>query len=225
MIDLSKQQPFAIGGRRECYIHPEFPDRCLKVTREEFSPAKLRKQSGFLRSLRKSEGDFNENVSDFRTLRKLEKSGDPDIWNHLPKCFGWDPTTRGNALSVELFRDYDGLISRSLLDQLTRHGMDDRLQSAISKFCDFWKSRTIASRDLGLHNIVVNKPSHDHYSLKLIDGFGSTQSPFLPRIYPAATRRRSVRKADRLQGEIKALLACPDAASKTIDRGVLLRRS
>lgn len=41
MIDLTNLKPFAIGGRRECYVHPHQPDRCLKVIREEFAPSKL----------------------------------------------------------------------------------------------------------------------------------------------------------------------------------------
>lgn len=223
MIDLSERQPFAIGGRRECYVHPNHPGRCLKVIRQEFSPEKLRRESGFLRSLRKRERDFNENASDFSVLRGLEKTGDPEIWNHLPQCYGMEQTSRGDALSIKLFRDGDGLISRSLLDHLTRHGIDASLDRAIDLFCKFWISLAIPTRDLGLHNIVVCRDGDD-VSLKLIDGFGSTQTPIIALIYPPAAKKRSVRKARRLRQEIDEFLANPNLATGTIARGVLLNR-
>ena len=31
MIVLSNSTPFAEGGNRKCYVHPNNPDRCLKV--------------------------------------------------------------------------------------------------------------------------------------------------------------------------------------------------
>ena len=31
MINLSDATPFAEGGNRKCYVHPNNPDRCLKV--------------------------------------------------------------------------------------------------------------------------------------------------------------------------------------------------
>ena len=31
MINLSDATPFAEGGNRKCYVHPNNPNRCLKV--------------------------------------------------------------------------------------------------------------------------------------------------------------------------------------------------
>ena len=31
MIKLSESTPFSEGGNRKCFIHPDKPDRCLKV--------------------------------------------------------------------------------------------------------------------------------------------------------------------------------------------------
>lgn len=221
MIDLSDLQPFAIGGRRECYIHPLHPDRCLKVIRSEFPPNKLRKKSGFFRALRKSADDFNENLSDLRVLRELAASNHNRIWDHLPKCHGMEETNRGGALSTELFRDADGLISRSLLDHLTRHGSSPRMERGIDAFCSFWESHTIASRNLGLHNIVV-RDTGEALELKLIDGFGSTQASLVDMLFLGAAKRRSARKAARLRDEVRSLLDHPP--QEPIRRGVLLDR-
>ena len=37
MINLDGVQPFAEGGNRRCYVHPENSYRCLKVTIENQS--------------------------------------------------------------------------------------------------------------------------------------------------------------------------------------------
>ena len=35
MIGLKKTEPFGIGGRRLCFVHPDDPDRCIKVLRTD----------------------------------------------------------------------------------------------------------------------------------------------------------------------------------------------
>ena len=42
MINLDGVQPFAEGGNRRCYVHPENSYRCLKVTIQDQS--KIAKQ-------------------------------------------------------------------------------------------------------------------------------------------------------------------------------------
>jgi|GEM_PF-2538289 len=64
MIEISAMKPFAIGGKRECYVHPEYSDRCVKILRKDADPLILYKNVSKWRSIRKTEDDFNESISD-----------------------------------------------------------------------------------------------------------------------------------------------------------------
>ncbi|MEZ5511711.1 MAG: YrbL family protein [Gammaproteobacteria bacterium] len=35
-VILSTEAPFARGGNRLCFVHPDFPDRVIKVQRPDF---------------------------------------------------------------------------------------------------------------------------------------------------------------------------------------------
>lgn len=222
MIELSKLEPFAIGGRRQCYIHPEFPGICLKIARPECSPDVLAKQSNWLRRLRKIARGFDENMNDWKVLSSLQKAGSDEVWAHLPALKGWMETDRGRALAMELIRDYDGLISRSLLDWINTHGSRPCLFRAIDDFCRFWESQTIPSRSLGLHNIVMQEFEPGSYRLVFIDGFGSTSLIPWSRLGARGRARAVLRKTERLRKEVSDYLAAPRNPRQ---RGVLLKRN
>lgn len=224
MIQLHTLQPFAIGGRRECYVHPDDPTVCIKVHRPEFLPSLLRQQAPRWRSFRKGEIAFDENYSDWMVLRDLAATDDPTIWQHVPHFHGWVETDRGRGLAIELLRDDDGFISRTLLDWIWKNDRCDRLDSAVDAFTAFWESHTIPSRSLGLHNIVVQQKQDGSCRLVIIDGLGNTQ--FLPfakwsRRYAL---RRSASKTSRLRSEIVELLDRRKNNQDPGKRGFLLSR-
>ena len=51
MIDLNGVQPFAEGGNRRCFIHPNNSYRCLKVSLEEQSK-KVKQNAPWYKKLR-----------------------------------------------------------------------------------------------------------------------------------------------------------------------------
>lgn len=224
MIELSALKPFAMGGRRECYVHPAFPERCIKVPRPEFAPDKLRKKNRWWRSLRKSTSSFNENISDWKVLHRLEKSGDEDIWAHIPRCHGWEETDRGPGLVIELLRDSDGLISRTLLDWAWENGECPVLGDTVEELAVYWESRTIPSRSLGLHNIVMQELGDGKHRLVVIDGLGSTEFFPFSRCSRRYALRRSRSKIQRLRRDLADLLKKREEKQSPGHRGFLLSR-
>lgn len=224
MIELSAMKPFAVGGRRECFVHPVHANRCIKVPRPEFSPEKLREKNPWWRALRKRTDSFNENISDWKVLHLLEKTGDPGIWSHIPKCHGWEETDRGPGLVIELLRDSDGLISRSLLDWAWIHGDGPVLEEAVNTLADYWEKHTIPSRSLGLHNIVMQELGGGEHRLVVIDGLGSTEFFPFSKCSNRYALRRSRSKIQRLRNDLADLLKKREENQSPGHRGFLLSR-
>ncbi|MEZ5507981.1 MAG: YrbL family protein [Gammaproteobacteria bacterium] len=69
-VILSTEAPFARGGNRLCFVHPDFPDRVIKVRRPDFSLEDRRRKKGFPKNLRPCTS-FDDNAE--------EKPGDGTI--------------------------------------------------------------------------------------------------------------------------------------------------
>ena len=60
MIDLDGITPFAEGGNRKCFIHPDDPDRCLKVIHKGLLK-KIKKNKPWYKKFRSLES-FDDNL-------------------------------------------------------------------------------------------------------------------------------------------------------------------
>lgn len=175
--------------------------------------------------MRKSVDAFDENVSDWTVLNSLKTPGDEAIWAHIPEFFGWEETDRGRGLVIELLRDQDGLISRTLLDWLWEHGYDERTQAAVTELAAYWEARMIPSRSLGLHNIVVQIMAEDKLRLVVIDGLGSTEFVPFSKWSRAYALRRSKSKIAGLRLDIEDLITRKKRNQGPGSRGFLLSRN
>lgn len=205
-IDLTTASPFAKGGKRECFEHPHYPDRCIKVWLPGKEPWKLRQNQSGLRGYRKSERAFDENQNDLRTLMCIEQKYTELAHEVVPKCFGMVETSRGPGLVVEMLRDHDGKISLALSDLLWEHGKRP-LEKAIKNFCDMWRRLGIPSRALQVYNVVAQEVEPGEFKLRLIDGFGSTSFIPLHLLSSRYARRRSESKARKFQREVDKYVA------------------
>jgi hypothetical protein len=223
-LKLAGLEPFGRGRNRDCFVHPDHPDRCVKVLREERAPEIRHRQLPLWRRWRKSVHDFDESFRDYCTLKILESDNDPSIWRHLPRCFGWVETDRGRGLVIELIRDADGLISRSFLDYLWMHSYDDRAQAAVDELAQFWEVSVIPTRSLGLHNIAAQWRPDGTLRLVVIDGFGSTAFIPLPRWSKTIETKRMRRQILALRQDILATLTRKSRGEGRGEEGFLLSR-
>lgn len=205
-LRLSNQKPFAQGGNRLCFVHPEHPDRCIKVRRPDFSLADRRRKKGFPKNL-KPLSSFDDNREEFRIMSRFEQYYGDRIFHHVSRCYGFTDTDLGAGLVSELIRDANGAISETLKKYLWDHGLTDDCQAAITTLCEFWQREAVPSRDLLLHNIVVQKgPEGQILRLVVIDGLGSAGLiPF--RWLPGSVQHRKAgRKVSNLHERIRDLL-------------------
>ncbi|HNA81119.1 MAG TPA: YrbL family protein [Thiobacillaceae bacterium] len=216
---LTGLEPFARGGGRDCYAHPQDSGLCVKVAREGRSPEERRQGVAWWKRWRKSANKYDDSLRDFQILKALESDADSVTWQHIPRCLGWVETDRGRGLVTDLIRDADGLISRNLLEYLWTNHYDDRVQAAVDEFARFWESGRIPSRSLFLDNIAAQVRSDGTLRLVVIDGLGSTVlipwytwSTTLGRIW-ARRKIQELRRDIAIQVERRRTQAAPSKAT------------
>lgn len=206
-LSLKMLSPFARGGNRLCFVHPEYPDRCIKVRRPDFTLADLRRTKGFPKNLRPLSW-FDDNLEELKVMADISsRLGEPAL-ALVSRCYGLEDTDMGLGLSSELIRDGDGRIARTLKQHIWDNGYSDDLKAAVQRFGDAWAAIGVPSRDLLVHNIVVQCASNGSIQrLVVIDGLGSASAipdhwlPYRARL------ARSERKVSNLHERIANLLA------------------
>ena len=199
MIQLSLEKPFAQGGNRLCFIHPQQPEVCIKVRRPDFTLADCRRKKGFPKNLRPLYF-FDDNREEFKTISKLNSSKGEIASRHVYRCYGFVETDLGKGLATELIRDPDGRISLSLKQYIWKSGFNRSCQAAVDALKKFWMTHLIPSRDLLTHNIVAQQDESGGVErLVVIDGLGSPHViPFgwLPPVLQQRQVRERIKRFD-----------------------------
>src|SRR5690606_29292096 len=103
-LQLASMQPFARGGHRLCFVHPDNPALCVKVRRPDFSLADRRRKKGFPKNLRPL-SSFDDNAEEFRVMTDLERAFGEPLYKHVSRCHGFAATDMGPGLVSELIRN------------------------------------------------------------------------------------------------------------------------
>ncbi|WP_321372052.1 YrbL family protein [uncultured Desulfuromusa sp.] len=206
MILLQQIKPFAQGGNRLCFVHPEDANLCIKVRRPDFTLEDLRRKKGFPKNLRRLSA-FDDNLEEYQVIHSLEKVCGDTIYRHIYRCYEFVETDFGPGLVTELIRDADGRVSVSLKQYLWAEGYHSACQQAVGELTHFWLAQAVPSRELLTHNIVVQLDDIGNIvRLVVVDGLGaSTLIPFkwLPRMLQ---KRKIQAKIKRLNDRISDFL-------------------
>lgn len=206
MIQLQKIEPFAQGGNRLCFVHPEDASLCIKVRRPDFTLEDRRRKKGFPKNLRKL-SSFDDNLEEFNVMRSIERYYGQEAFVHISRCYGFVDTDMGRGLVSELIRNSNGCIAETLKKEIWDAGITCELDTAIKEFSAFWISNTLPSRDLLLHNIVVQCLHDNVLRLVVVDGLGS--AGLIPlRFFPRKIQKGKVlKKIHNMNDRIKLLLS------------------
>lgn len=206
ILTLSSAQAFAQGGNRLCFIDPEDSSRCIKVRRPDFTLEDLRRKKGFPKKLLPL-SHFDDNREEYEVIHALRARHGETVFELIGRCYNFVETDLGPGLVLELVRDGDGRISQSLKAQIWHQGYTPDCRQAVERFCQRWRALQIPSRDLLLHNILVQKDEQGRIQrLVVIDGLGS---PNIIPFYWLPARLRSAkveRKVANLHARIEQLL-------------------
>ncbi|TQV77663.1 hypothetical protein FKG94_14995 [Exilibacterium tricleocarpae] len=198
-------EPFARGGNRLCFVNPDNCHQCVKVARPGFSAAEKRRKKSFPKSL-KPLSSFDDNLQEYRTLTAIHRrSGDP-VLDLIPRCYGLVPTDCGPGIVTDLITDADGRISITLKQYLWEQGITPTLRQSLEQFRRQWSTLAVPSRDLLLHNVVVQQTAGGALRLMVIDGLGWSDLIPLAQLLPVLARRKALRKLDNLEARMQTLL-------------------
>ncbi len=224
MLRLSQMTPFARGGNRLCYVHPDNPQCCVKVRRPDFTLEDCRRKKGFPRNLRPL-SSFDDNREEAAVIEDLQKTRGVIIHHHIYRCDGFVETDLGPGLMTELVRDADGRISVSLKQDLWERGYPEETRQAVETLGAFWLKHLIPSRELLTHNILVQRGDNGEIQrLVVVDGLGSPYLfPFdwLPKV---VRHHKVAHRVRRLHKRIKQFIRHCDSGHQPSRVGMLRHR-
>ena len=161
MTKIDRKLFIGDGTERDCFIHPERPDLCLKISR----PGTGTKQHD----------------NDVRLYAKLAKRG-TDVWRHIARFVGTVETDAGEALLFETVRDEGGAVSKSLLHYLRNDpdAIDEAMFEALKRLERFLFRHHIILKDPSPSNLLYRRDEEGRGEFVIIDGIG----PSLPNMGP-----------------------------------------
>jgi hypothetical protein len=228
VIALKHLEPFAAGGNRWCYVDPDDYSRCIKVRRPDFSIEERRRSKGFPKNL-KPLSSFDDSLEESKVMGALERYYPNEVFDHVSRCFGFFETDMGRGLSSELIRDDSGAVSISLKQYLWEYEYSDDCRAAVMALCSHWLKFRVPSRDLILHNLVVQRERCDLDEPKIkrllvIDGLGSAGLIPGHRMPGFMQLKKAQRKVNNLHERIDDLLGDKAAGRERGMHGFLFHR-
>lgn len=172
-------EPIGQGRERACYIHPEDPRLAIKIPH-----GKLREQT-------------QRDLKFYRMLKKRGIHGNP----HIPAFHGLCETNLGRGMVVDLIRNYDGEMSRSLT-WYQEQGVP------IEEFKEFFDEikqsflQNLIIFDLNIGNLLFQKSSTSSAQLVAIDGLGDVVAFDWLDYFPFLVRRKINRRWKRFMARI-----------------------
>jgi len=170
MIKLDKQYLIASGTNRACYIHPTDEQKCIKIT------------------ISGNHKETNREANYYKYLQKKDVS-----WDMLAKFYGFVETDIGKGEVVELIRNYDLDISKSLDHYFRKIKSQQDINfflNLLVKLKKYLYKEKIYIKDLNAVNIVYQKYNQTDGRLVIIDGLAhSNYIPFARSIDSITTKK------------------------------------
>lgn len=205
MIDLSRQKPFASGGNRLCYRHPERPDLCVKVMRSGRIEELRNRAAWYKRLSGDSQFDDNAREAEGHAQPALRNAAPDSIaWQHLPRWYGIQATSEGPGAVSQLILDQRGEPAVDLETYLQRHGLDKPIAAALERFADWLHRTRVLTRNPLPHNLVVqwqrtgDDAPEERPELYLVDGLGCASFLPLAEWFEAAAQHYIERRIQRM---------------------------
>ena len=200
MINLKGVMPFAEGGNRICYIHPDDRNVCLKISKPEVIK-KMYQNAPWYKKLR-SEKSFDDNFREEKAYQqKAIKEHQQTIWKHLAKWYEFEETSEGLASCTELITNNDK-VALNLEEYLFSKGRTSEIDKALKEFEIFLKETKLLTKNIIPHNLAV-KENDSELTLKIIDGLGCMSFIPLPEISNTFADRYIKRRIELMYSRIE----------------------
>lgn len=184
-IALAGNEPFAKGGYRHAYVHPDNPDLCVKV------PAR--------RDDTQAEAMQRREIADWKWLLRHGR----EAWfERIPVIHGVAHTDQGTGIVSQLCRDANGQISRNLAIIMRTQGGDvtPALVAEIEQFKEWIRRERMLTRDTGPQNMIAQRLYENTWKLVIAEGWVHPLCRWLPGRFVHggnAAGRRQIAKFER----------------------------
>ena len=202
-VELGQLTPFAIGGTRLCFVHPDDSNKCIKVLREDRTPQTRRRLTKGIKKLRPVK-HWDDQQKELTAYRQLLARNTPALWHHVPEFFGCVESDLGLGIITRIFRNFDGQFPRNLEEEVPL-GIDDSLKIGIADFKSWLRQELVVTRDLLPHNIIVVRDSLQHCRLMIVDGLGNSEWIPVSTWFSSFARRKIERKISKFNHRVVCL--------------------
>jgi hypothetical protein len=196
MINLQDQKPIAWSATRECYLHPEDPDKVIKIVHS--APVS---------------GQRDANWQEWRHYRHLlKRHGNVD---YIAEYYGFVETSRGRGLLLDCIRDHEGRISKRL-DTVLKNPEGytlSEVEKALDRLCRVILEKNIQLFDLNLWNILIQILPDGSYRPVAIDikgRFNNYELIPVSSYIPFFSRRKLARRCRRLMDRVRHVASGAD---------------
>lgn len=180
---LFKSEPFAKGGYRHCYVHPDNADLCVKAVARIEDP--------------KCDTAQRHEIADCLWLKKHWSDA---LSERIPAFEGIVDTDRGVGIVMRLCRDSDGRISRDLAKIIQERGLAPPLVRAVDDLERWLRKHRLLTRDTAPKNVAAVHSGGDRWTLVIIEAWRHRRWHWLARLHPLFADwliRRQMRKFRR----------------------------
>lgn len=184
MLQLKRSAFIGKGLHRECFVHPEDKNLCIKVV------------------VRGDQSESEREESYYRHLQQRQI-----IWQSLPKFHGHVETSMGRGAIFDLVRDDGGAISRTLeyyLSSANEEALDEGcLKAALDFLWDDLYQQKILTITIKPKNVLYQMLNENKGRLIIVDNIGNSDSIPICNYIGFLAREKTKRKWQRFLSELK----------------------
>ena len=186
MIEIDTHAMIGKGLHRECFVHPEDSNLCVKIV---------------------VAGKSDENRREASYYTRLDRRG--VSWEMLPRFHGLVQTNLGEGAIFDLVRDYDGPVSHTLAHYLASKRLTAEhatvLRPALANLKSYLLQNRIITMTLKPKNILFQQYAAGEGRLVIVDNIGN--SDFIPLANHSKwlARRKIQRKWRRFEANLRII--------------------
>ena len=199
MIELKTEAMIGKGLHRECYIHPDNSDRCIKVV------------------VLRGEEETRREQAYYKFLQKRQID-----WGMLPKFYGVEETSMGAGAVFDLVRDADGEVGKTFevyfsSPELTKQNLLGLITS-LQALKVYLFRHNIITMSIKPKNIIYQRQDEQNGVAFIIDNIGNSDVIPISSYYRYFGKIKMTRKWNKFIALLKK-----DYPENTLLQGQLLQ--
>jgi len=185
MVHINKDSFIGKGHHREVHIHPDNPNRCIKIVVDlTQDPREEEKEKSYYRHLQK------RNIS----------------WHMLPRYHGDIMTNLGTGSVFDLITNIDGSVAKTLgfylqSNELT-HTHQQQLKKGLQNLKEYLLTQRILTQGLAHRNIVCQITQTGDFNLCVVDNIGNSEFIPLSQLFRFRAEKKINKKWQRFESKL-----------------------